>query len=88
MSSLYTSLITFFISACIYMTAYLIRSLVNKVHEVEDTANAAMTEEKTRDLITDKLDPIKDDLQEIKASIARINDLVLQLFKDRYDPKR
>ena len=48
-----------------------------RISNLEQQIKQNMTESEVRQLVTDKLDPLKEDLQEIKASIRDLSKLFI-----------
>ncbi len=49
-----------------------------RIDMLERLTNEKMSEEKTRQLLNDKLEPVREDLLEIKAKIDKITDHLLK----------
>lgn len=61
----------------------LVTGLLSRINEIEDRAREGITEDKVRELMSDKLDPIKEDLSDIKVSVNKLSDSVLLLYKNK-----
>lgn len=56
---------------------YIWKNVVKRIDTLETKINAKMDEQEVRVLLADKLDPMKEDLHEVKALLHRILDIQL-----------
>lgn len=61
--------------------AYVVKSVLLRISELEEKVNDAVTETQVRQLLGDKIDPIKEDLEEIRLSINKLFELYLKQMK-------
>ena len=54
-----------------------VRSLMNRVVEIEKALPHKMEEIEVRQLLDDKIDPLKDDIKDIKATISAIHQILI-----------
>lgn len=58
--------------------AWIMRSTINRISELEHQIRTKVEEDKVRVILNDKLDPIREDVHEIKVQINRLMDLILK----------
>lgn len=75
-----TSTIVFsvLIPSLVALGGYALRNLLARIDQMETRLQKTVDENTVRQLIGDKLDPLREDLQEIKASINKLFDLYVQ----------
>ncbi len=52
--------------------AFIVKSMMSRIDELEKKSNIYTSEPQVRQILGDKLDPIKEDLQDIKHSINKL----------------
>jgi flagellar motor component MotA len=55
--------------------AFFVRSIMSRIEKLEQDLNSVVTETQVRQMLSDKLDPVKEDMTEIKDSIKRLFEL-------------
>lgn len=60
------------------MVAYIVRNMIARIEALETKMERTVSEGGVRQILADKLDPIHDDLTEIKDSIKKLFDLYLE----------
>lgn len=61
------------------VVAYVIReSVMNRIAKLEEAYRTTISEERARQLLTDKIDPMKEDLHEIKEQMNKLFDKILK----------
>jgi hypothetical protein len=63
------------LSTLLGMSAFIMKSVFTRLDTLEQKINQAVTEEDVRSLLVDKIDPIKEDIHEIKQAIMKLYDL-------------
>lgn len=58
--------------------AFLVKSLLNRISVLENVVSDKISEPRVRELLSDKVDPIREDIQEIKDQLNKITDLLLR----------
>lgn len=58
--------------------AFLVKSLLNRLDMVETAIQHKVDEPRVRELLADKVDPIREDIQELKVKLDKITDLLLK----------
>lgn len=61
--------------------AYFMRTIISRIEALENQGKITVSEPQVRQILVDKLDPIKDDLQEIKENIKKLFDLYVNNLK-------
>lgn len=56
---------------------YLVKDALGRLKRVEKSLEDKVTEQAVRQIVADKLDPIKEDLDEIKARVNQLLDMFL-----------
>lgn len=58
--------------------AYVIReSVMNRISKLEEAYRHTISEERARQIMTDKMDPIKEDLKEIRDQVNKLFDKIV-----------
>lgn len=57
--------------------AYFVRVQMQRLDTLEQQIITKMTEEETRQILSDKVDPIKEDMAEIKLKVDKVIDLLI-----------
>lgn len=65
------------------VTGYLYKSIINRIDELEEKIEKKVTETVVRQILADKLDPLREDLKEIKDSIRNLFELYLNDFRKK-----
>ena len=60
---------------------WLMQSLLNRLNVLEHQIDTKIDEPKVRQLLTDKIDPIQEDIAELKVRLDKIIDLLLKIDK-------
>jgi hypothetical protein len=60
------------------MGAFIMKSLLSRLENVEQAVKANMTESEVRQLLDDKLDGIKSDIHEIKDAVKQLFEIYVQ----------
>lgn len=58
--------------------AFLVKSLLNRLDLVETLVDSKVNELRVRELLSDKVDPIREDIQELKVKLDKITDLLMR----------
>ena len=74
-----TGLWTIIIPAVLGIGGYVMRSFVNRLDALEKRVQKTPDEEGVRLLVSDKLDPVREDIHELRGKIDRIFDLLLEM---------
>ncbi len=64
---------------------YTYKRNADKVDVLEHKVNERLTEESVRLIINDKIDPVREDLQEIKVKIDKLSDKIIEVQIQRLD---
>jgi hypothetical protein len=59
------------------LITYILRSFGQRLDAIEEKLNHRITETEVRQIIADKVDPLKESLKEIKDKIDKLFDLIL-----------
>ena len=59
------------------MGAFVMKNIFNRLEVLEDKMNKTVTEQDVRTILSDKIDPLKEDVHEIKQAIVKIYELYL-----------
>jgi hypothetical protein len=62
------------------MVTYFVRGIMSRIEKLETAVDSAMTEHQMRQILSDKIDPVKEDVTDIKNSVQKLFDLY---FKKR-----
>lgn len=65
------------LSLLVAVGGHFMRTLMQRLAEVERELPLKVTEEQTRQIVSDKIDPLREDIGELKAKLDRIVDLLL-----------
>lgn len=57
--------------------SYFARDVLNRLNKVEDSLKYTVTQPEVRQIVADKLDPIKEDLAGIDARVSKILDILI-----------
>lgn len=68
-------IIPIIISAIVGMGTYIMRTFSDRLKEVEEKAETAVTEAQVRQILNDKIDPLKLDIHEINENIRKLFEL-------------
>lgn len=74
-----TILIYIILPSLIGMASYIIRGLINRISMLEDKMLHTMTEIQTRQLLSDKYDPLAEDIRDIKDMQRKQFDMLYEL---------
>jgi len=77
MMPLYSDLIMAGFGIIVTLIGAFIRSLMNRIKVLEDKVENKMDQRQVKELVSDKLDPLKEDLSEIKAQLVKLTDYLL-----------
>lgn len=66
---------------CLSAAGYFVRAILKRLDVVEAKLEKTITESEVRQLLADKIEPLREDVLEIKRKIDRIFDLLLNLNK-------
>ncbi len=58
--------------------SWVMRSMIQRLEEVERKVSIKTDENYVRQLLTDKIDPIREDIHELKAKLDKIVDILLK----------
>jgi hypothetical protein len=61
--------------------AFFMKSMIERIKELEDQMTNKLSEAAVRQIVADKVDPLKEDLKEIKDSLNQIFHLLLKADK-------
>ena len=75
MDTLISYILPIILSTLLGMSAFIMKSVFTRLDTLEQKINQAVTEEDVRSLLVDKIDPIKEDIHEIKQAIMKLYDL-------------
>ncbi len=71
------SLIPSTIMTCVIgVIGYTYKRGLDRIDTIEEKLSKRITEANVRKLLEDKIEPVREDLQEIKASIAKLTDVI------------
>ncbi len=59
------------------LIGYIMKTMVDRINKLEQKVEATISEPEVRTILNDKLNPIQDDLKEIKNSIKQLYDILL-----------
>lgn len=74
-TSLISSLLWVLFSCITGMAAYFMRNLIMRLETLENKIQSKIDEPEVRQLLSDKLDPMKEDIAEIKGTVQKLFDL-------------
>lgn len=57
--------------------AYFVRNIMSRIEKLEQSLDTAVTEQQVRQILTDKIDPVKEDMSDIKDNIKKLFDLYI-----------
>ncbi len=57
---------------------YLGKSYMNKISKIEEELDTKLSEQQTRQILSDRLDPIKESVEEVKEKLDKLYDLLLK----------
>lgn len=77
MDSLYTYIVPIILSSLFSIGAFVMKNIFKRLEILEDKLDKAVTEQNVRALLADKIDPIKEDVGEIKQALIKIYELYL-----------
>ena len=60
---------------------YIWKGVMSRLESLEKQMSDKMSEDSVRTLVNDKIDPLKDDLKEIKTSIDKLINHIIELKK-------
>lgn len=66
------------VPSVIGLGTYLMKALLNRLNELEKAMSSKLEEEEVRQLLADKIDPIKEGLSKVEVKLDRIMDLLLR----------
>ncbi len=78
MDDLLKALLPYVASAVIGIGAFIVKTVFDRLGVLEKAVNAKTDEAAVRQIVADKIDPIHEDLQEVKASLAKVIDLLIE----------
>jgi len=62
----------------ISVSGYLIKNLMNRIQDLESQLLTKMSEDRVRLLLQDKIEPIKEDLKDIKDTVNKLYELQIK----------
>ncbi len=75
---LYIPLITFSIPTIIGIIAFIVKvTIMNRITAMEEQLQESLSDQQTRQLIADKIEPMKEDLHELKSQLDKLFDRLL-----------
>lgn len=72
------------LATCVGLVAYIRKKDVDKIEKLEDRISQSVTESQVRQIVIDKIDPIKEDLTEIKDDMKSCNAKLDKLFDNQF----
>lgn len=62
----------------ITMGSFILRNFMNRIEKLENRSMEQITETEARQILSDKLDPVKETLTEIKKQIEKITEFLIK----------
>ena len=69
---------TFVASAVLGLIAHVVRSQVQRIDDLEHSIMRKTDESEVRQIVADKVDPIKESMSEIKEKVDKVIDLLIR----------
>lgn len=70
-------IITVVVPVVMAIGAYVVKSIINRIEVLENKTGQHVSDTQVRQLLADKLDPMKSDLSEIKEAIKKLFELYI-----------
>jgi uncharacterized membrane protein YgaE (UPF0421/DUF939 family) len=78
MSNIFETIIGIGLSTVVSIGAFIMKHIFNRLDALESKLDHTVTEQEVRTILSDKLDPMKEDIQEIKQAMIKIYELYLK----------
>lgn len=78
MEGILSNMLLLAISATISVLAFFLKRLLNRINRLEEEQHHLVTENEVRQIVSDKVDPIKERLTRIEAGIDNITRLLMK----------
>lgn len=63
------------------LVSFFIKSILNRITRIESILNTKVDEQEVRQLLADKVEPLREDVQELKVKLDKIIDILINTGK-------